>query len=93
MDMVGNVCQWANECEDEHTRTAILGGGRYFRSQGSAWYFPQAYRNDEHSKSVLIASSYDRSDTIGFRYVRMCFGGLAKELTSDTERQDAFIQA
>jgi len=29
-------------------------------------YFPQAYRNDLHSKLLLMAPSYDRSGTLGF---------------------------
>ena len=67
MDMVGNVWQWTNVFEDEHTRAAILRGGSYYQPQGSFWYFPQAYRNDEHSKYLLMAPSYDRSGTVGFR--------------------------
>jgi len=69
MDMVGNVWQWTNVFEDEHTRAAILRGGSYYQPQGSIWYFPQAYRNDQHSKYLLMAPSYDRSGTIGFRCV------------------------
>jgi formylglycine-generating enzyme required for sulfatase activity len=70
MDMVGNVWQWTDEFTDEHTRAAILRGGEYYQPQGSIWYFPQAYRNDEHSKLLLMASSYDRSGGVGFRCVR-----------------------
>jgi gamma-glutamyl hercynylcysteine S-oxide synthase len=70
MDMVGNVWQWTEEFADEHTRAAILRGGEYYQPQGSAWYFPQAYRNDEHSKLLLMAPGYDRSGGIGFRCVR-----------------------
>jgi gamma-glutamyl hercynylcysteine S-oxide synthase len=70
MDMVGNVWQWTDEFTDEHTRAAILRGGEYYQSQGSIWYFPQAYRNDEHSKLLLMAPSYDRSGGIGFRCVK-----------------------
>ena len=44
MDMVGNVWQWTEEYVDDHTRAGILRGGRYYRPQGSIWYFPQAYR-------------------------------------------------
>jgi iron(II)-dependent oxidoreductase len=70
MDMIGNVWQWTDEFADEHTRTAIVRGGEYYQPQGSIWYFPQAYRNDEHSKVLLMAPSYDRSGGIGFRCVR-----------------------
>jgi len=70
MDMVGNVWQWTEEFVDEHTRAAILRGGEYYRPQGSLWYFPEALRNDEHSKLLLMAPGYDRSGGVGFRCVR-----------------------
>jgi gamma-glutamyl hercynylcysteine S-oxide synthase len=70
MDLVGNVWQWTDEYEDDHTRAAIVRGGSYYQPQGSVWYFPQAYRNDEHSKVLLMAPSYDRSGGVGFRCVR-----------------------
>jgi gamma-glutamyl hercynylcysteine S-oxide synthase len=70
MDMVGNVWQWTDEFEDEHTRAAILRGGSYYQPQGSIWYFPQAYKNDTHGKLLLMAPSYDRSATLGFRCVK-----------------------
>ena len=70
MDMVGNVWQWTDEIEDEHTRSAILRGGSYYQPQGSGWYFPQAYRLDEHGKYLLMAPSKDRAGTLGFRCVK-----------------------
>ena len=70
MDMVGNVWQWTDEYVDEHTRAAILRGGSHYQPQGSKWYFPQAYRNDEHGKLLLMAPSYDRSGSVGFRCVK-----------------------
>ncbi|MGH9582232.1 MAG: formylglycine-generating enzyme family protein [Bryobacteraceae bacterium] len=69
MDMVGNIWQWTDEYADEHTRAGILRGGSYYQPQGSIWYFPQAYRNDRHSKLLLMAPSYDRAGTLGFRCV------------------------
>jgi gamma-glutamyl hercynylcysteine S-oxide synthase len=69
MDLVGNVWQWTDEYVDEHTRGGILRGGSYYQPQGSIWYFPQAYRNDQHGKLLLMAPSYDRSGTLGFRCV------------------------
>jgi formylglycine-generating enzyme required for sulfatase activity len=69
MDLVGNVWQWTEEFADEHTRAAILRGGSYFQPQGTRWYFPQAYRLDEHGKYLLMAPSIDRSGTVGFRCV------------------------
>jgi iron(II)-dependent oxidoreductase len=68
-DLVGNVWQWTDEYVDEHTRAAILRGGSYYTPQGSMWYFPQAYRLDEHGKYLLMAPSKDRAGTIGFRCV------------------------
>jgi formylglycine-generating enzyme required for sulfatase activity len=70
MDMAGNMWQWTEEFTDEHTRTAIVRGGSYYQPQGSIWYFPQAYHNDEHSKVLLMAPGYDRSGGVGFRCVR-----------------------
>ena len=67
MDMVGNVWQWTNEFQDEHTRSATLRGGSYYQPQGSMWYFPQAYQLNQHSKYLLMAPSEDRAGTIGFR--------------------------
>ena len=69
MDMVGNVWQWTDEYQDDHTRGAILRGGTYYQPQGAEWYFPQAYRNDQHGKLLLMAPSKDRAATIGFRCV------------------------
>jgi gamma-glutamyl hercynylcysteine S-oxide synthase len=69
MDMVGNVWQWTDEYEDDHTRAAILRGGSYYQPQGSMWYFPQAYRNDQHGKLLLMAPGKDRAGTLGFRCV------------------------
>jgi formylglycine-generating enzyme required for sulfatase activity len=70
MDMMGDVWQWTDEFADDHTRAAILRGGSYYQPQGSIWYFPQAYRNDQHGKLLLMAPSYDRSETVGFRCVK-----------------------
>jgi iron(II)-dependent oxidoreductase len=70
MDMVGDVWQWTDEYQDEHTRAAILRGGSHYQPQGSIWYFPQAYRNDEHGKLLLMSPSYDRSGAVGFRCVQ-----------------------
>jgi gamma-glutamyl hercynylcysteine S-oxide synthase len=69
MDMVGNVWQWTDEFQDEHTRTAVLRGGSHYQPQGSMWYFPQAYKNTEHGKYLLMAPSKDRAGTLGFRCV------------------------
>ncbi|MFZ0394641.1 MAG: SUMF1/EgtB/PvdO family nonheme iron enzyme, partial [Terracidiphilus sp.] len=70
MDMVGNVWQWTDEFEEEHTRAAIVRGGSCYQPQGSIWYFPQGYRNDEHGKVLLMSPGMDRSGGIGFRCVK-----------------------
>jgi gamma-glutamyl hercynylcysteine S-oxide synthase len=67
MDMVGNVRQWTDEYVDDHRRAAILRGGSHSRPSGSIWSFPEAHRNDQHGKLLLIAPSHDRSGTVGFR--------------------------
>ena len=70
MDMVGNVWQWTDEYLDDHTAGAIIRGGSHYQPQGSIWYLPQAYKNDQHGKLLMMASSYDRSGTLGFRCVK-----------------------
>ena len=69
MDMVGNVWQWTDEFEDAHTRAAILRGGSHYHPQGTRWYFPEAFKLNEHGKFLLMAPSTDRSGTVGFRCV------------------------
>ena len=67
--MVGSVWQWTDEYVDAHTRAAILRGGSAYQPQSSHWYFPQAYRLDQHGKYLLMAPCKDRSGGIGFRCV------------------------
>jgi len=67
LDLVGNVWQWTDEYADEHTRAAILRGGSSYQPQTSHWYFPQAYRLDQHGKYLLMAPCKDRSGSVGFR--------------------------
>lgn len=69
MDMVGNVWQWTDEYTDDHTRAAIVRGGSHYYPLGSMWYFPEAYKNTEHGKLLLMAPSIDRSGSVGFRCV------------------------
>ena len=40
MDLTGNVWQWTDEFQDEHTRAAILRGGGYYRPAASAGISP-----------------------------------------------------
>jgi iron(II)-dependent oxidoreductase len=69
VDLVGNVWQWTEEFVDGHTRAAIVRGGSYYQPQGSIWYFPQAYKLNEHGKLLLMSPSMDRSAALGFRCV------------------------
>jgi gamma-glutamyl hercynylcysteine S-oxide synthase len=69
MDLIGNVWQWTDEYLDEHTRAGVVRGGSYYQPQGSMWYFPQAYRLNEHGKLLLMAPSKDRAGTLGFRCI------------------------
>jgi hypothetical protein len=70
MDMVGNVWQWTDEYQDDHTRAAILKGGGYYRATTSNWYFPRAFEVNKYGKYLLMAPSMDRSGSIGFRCVK-----------------------
>jgi formylglycine-generating enzyme required for sulfatase activity len=69
MDTIGNVWQWTDEFVDEHTRAAVLRGSGYYQPVGALWYFPSAYKLNEHGKYLLIAPSKDRSGSVGFRCV------------------------
>jgi gamma-glutamyl hercynylcysteine S-oxide synthase len=69
-DLVGNIWQWTEEFEDEHTRGGVLRGGSYYQPQGSIWYFPQGYKLYEHGKLLMMALSMDRSGGLGFRCVQ-----------------------
>lgn len=69
MDLVANVWQWTDEYADDHTRAAVLRGGSSYRPQTSHWYFPQAYRLDQHGKYLLMAPCKDRAGMLGFRCV------------------------
>ena len=70
MDLTGNIWQWTDEFQDEHTRAATLRGGGYYRPSGSRWYFPSAYKLNEHGKYLLMGASKDRAGTLGFRCVQ-----------------------
>jgi len=69
LDLVGNVWQWTDEFQDEHTRSVVLRGGSHYQPQGAMWYFPQAFKNTQHGKYLLMAPSKDRAGTVGFRCV------------------------
>ncbi|HVW63315.1 MAG TPA: SUMF1/EgtB/PvdO family nonheme iron enzyme [Puia sp.] len=78
MDLMGNVWQWTDEYRDEHTRSAVLKGGSYYKPKGnyysgqtpSGWYFPWVNNLREYGKYLLLSPGMDRSATIGFRCVK-----------------------
>jgi iron(II)-dependent oxidoreductase len=69
MDMVGNVYQYTDEWQDDHTRAVVLRGGSNYRPEGSNWYFPQALELGTHEKYFLMDDRYERAGTIGVRCV------------------------
>jgi gamma-glutamyl hercynylcysteine S-oxide synthase len=69
MDMVGNVYQWTDAFEDDHTVRAVLRGSSRWRPSGSDWYLPRPTSLEEHSTFLLVSDSLDRSAGIGFRCV------------------------
>ena len=77
LDMVGLVWQWTNLFTDAHTRAGLVrGGARAWSPTGSSWYFPfnltapNGVRVNTHNKLLLMAPSYDRHGTVGFRCVK-----------------------
>merc|ERR1711907_7733 len=68
-DLVGNVWQYTDEFQDDHTRAVILRGGSNYRPSGSHWYFPQALELNTHNKYFLMDDRYERAGTVGFRCV------------------------
>jgi formylglycine-generating enzyme required for sulfatase activity len=70
MDLVGNVWQWTDEYQDDHTRAAVVRGDSYYQPQGSGWYFPRNPTLDVHGKYLLMCPGKDRSGTLGFRCVK-----------------------
>jgi formylglycine-generating enzyme required for sulfatase activity len=68
-DLVGNVWQYTDELQDEHSRYVIVRGGSNYRPLGSGWYFPQAKELNKHNKYFLFDDRYERVGTVGFRCV------------------------
>ena len=66
-DLVGNVWQYTDEFQDEHSRYVILRGGSNCRPSGSSWYFLQAKELNKHKKYFLFDDRYERAGTVGFR--------------------------
>lgn len=84
-DLVGNVWQFTDSFRDEHTRSVLLRGSSRFRPVASSeypaerqsqnWYFPPALQLTKHSKYFLMADSYERAGTLGFRCAADVAGG------------------
>ena len=51
-DLVGNVYQYTDEFQDDHTRAVILRGGSNYYPLGSHWYLPQSLELNKHEKYV-----------------------------------------
>jgi hypothetical protein len=70
-DLVGNVWQYTDEFQDEHSRFAVLkGGSNYCPADGcTSWYFPQAHELGQHMRVTMMDDAYDRAGTVGFRCV------------------------
>ncbi len=66
MDLVGNIWQWTDEFQDEHTRAAIVRGGGHYRPIASKWYFPNTTSLNQHGKYLLMVPFKDRSARLGF---------------------------
>ena len=56
---------------DDHTRAAILRGGSHYQPQGSIWYFPQAYKNEQHGK---LAPDGSQLRPLGSPGIPLCQG-------------------
>ena len=70
MDLVGNVWQWTDEYRGRaHARRRFCAAAATISRRARIWYFPQAYKLNEHGKYLLMAPSKDRAGTLGFRCV------------------------
>lgn len=72
VDLVGNVWQMTHDLYfNGNYYFNIIRGGSYFNPQSSWWYIkggPQPLQKTQ--LQLLVAPSYDRSETVGFRCVR-----------------------
>ena len=57
--MTGNVWQWTDEFEDEHTRAAILRGGGYYRPKIKSGIFRRLKNSMSTENIFLMAPSKD----------------------------------
>jgi len=68
-DLAATIWHMTDAWCDARTCRTVLFGGSTYRPAGSAWYFPQAYRTDEHATLLQLAPGLDRSAAVGFRCV------------------------
>jgi gamma-glutamyl hercynylcysteine S-oxide synthase len=72
MDLTGNVWQFTNDVYYNGTYYfVIMKGGSYYKPTSSWWYVkggPQP--NTWHQQLLLVAPSFDRNATVGFRCVK-----------------------
>jgi iron(II)-dependent oxidoreductase len=80
LDGMGLVWQWTSELSSSHTRAGLVRGGAYWAAQGSDWYFFNNLASGNYlttgpltlktyARLLLMAPSYDRHGTVGFRCV------------------------
>lgn len=71
--LTGWLWEWTEDAYcDVHTCGGLLRGGSYYKPDPSTlfdpdWYFPQAYRNDQRGKLMLLSDSFDRNGMTTFR--------------------------
>jgi formylglycine-generating enzyme required for sulfatase activity len=73
--LTGNVWEWTeSEWSDGHDRFAMLRGGTDLPQPAnlSEWMLPRGpHQNGYHAKYFLVSEGLDRSETIGFRVIRL----------------------
>merc|ERR1712151_1125887 len=60
-DLVGNVWQYTDEFQDEHTRAVLIKGGSNFVPNPGSWFFPNYPETNRHGKYFLMDDSYERA--------------------------------
>jgi iron(II)-dependent oxidoreductase len=66
---VGNVWQWTDEFVDEHTRAAFSEAEATTSHRARSGISRRPTGTNQHGKLLLMAPSYGRSGTVGFRCV------------------------
>eukprot|EP01084_Bolivina_argentea_P186940 322125_1 len=72
-DLIGNVWQYTDQFDDEHTSYAVLrGSSNYYpitTPEIINWYFPNATQLNQEGRYFLMDNSWERAGTLGFRCV------------------------